>query len=64
MQMAGVMISTTMKPASLMEEIAVDLMWIHIGAQNVCVLKEEGEARIQQHQGDGKNTEVLDAYYP
>ena len=63
MRMAIVMISTTMKPASLMEEIAVDLMWIHIGAQNVCVLKEEGDPRIQQHQGDGKNTEVLDAYY-
>ena len=42
MQMATVMMSTTMKPASLMEEIAVDLMLIQIGAQYVNALEEEG----------------------
>ena len=45
MQMATVMMLTTMKPASLMEEIAVDLMSIHSGAQNVYVLNE-GKTRI------------------
>ena len=35
------MISTTMKPASLMKDLAVDLMSIQIGAQNACVLKKE-----------------------
>ena len=43
MQMATVMMSTTMKPAFLMEEIVVDLMPIHNTAHNVNVLKEEGE---------------------
>ena len=46
MQMATVMISTTRKPAFLMEEIVVDLMSIQIGAQNVNALNE-GKARIQ-----------------
>ena len=36
-----VMMKTIMKPASLMEEIAVDLMSIHRGAQNANALKEE-----------------------
>ena len=49
MQMATVMILTTLKHAFLMEEIAVDLMSIHNGAQNVNALKEEGSARIQYH---------------
>jgi hypothetical protein len=35
------MISTTMKPASLMKDLAVDLMSIQIGAQNACVFKKE-----------------------
>ena len=37
------MISTTMKPASLMEEIAVDLMLIQLIAMCVNALKEEEE---------------------
>ena len=37
--MGIVMISTTMKLALLMEEIAVDLMSIQIGAQNVNALE-------------------------
>ena len=49
MQMATVMISTTMKPASLMEEIAVDLMSIHSGAQNAYALKEEGAVEELKH---------------
>ena len=48
MQMATVMMKTTMKPAFLMEEIAVDLMSIHNTAQNVNALNE-GKARIQYH---------------
>ena len=39
--MVTVMMKTTMKPASLMEEIAVDLMLIQIIAQYVNALKEE-----------------------
>ena len=46
MQMATVMMSTTMKPAFLMEAIVVDLMPIHNTAQNVNALNE-GKARIQ-----------------
>ena len=46
MQMATVMMKTTMKPAFLMEEIAVDLMSTHNTAQNASVLNE-GKARIQ-----------------
>ena len=49
MQMATVMTKTTMKPASLMEEIAVDLMLIQIIAMNVNVSNEKGKAKIQQH---------------
>ena len=41
MQMATVMMSTTMKPASLMEEIAVDLMLIQIIVMNACALKKK-----------------------
>jgi hypothetical protein len=39
MGMAAVMIRTTMKPACLMEEIAVDLLLIHIIAMNAYALK-------------------------
>ena len=46
MQMATVMMSTTMKPAFLMEEIVVDLMSIQIGVQNVNALNE-GKAKGQ-----------------
>jgi hypothetical protein len=41
--MGFVMISTTIKPAPMMVEIAVDPMLIYIIAQNVSALKEEGE---------------------
>ena len=41
MGMASVMMKTTMKPASLMEEIAVDLMLIQIIVMNAYVLNEE-----------------------
>ena len=41
MQMVFVMMSTTMKPASLMEEIAVVVLLIQIIAQYVNALKEE-----------------------
>ena len=44
------MMKTTMKPASLMEEIAVDLMSIQIIAQNAYALKEEeGAVEELQH---------------
>ena len=46
MGMASVMMKTTMKPAFLMVEIAVDLMSTHNTAQNANVLNE-GKARIQ-----------------
>ena len=46
--MASVMMRTTIKPASMMEEIAVDLTWIHNTAQSVNVLNEKGKARIQK----------------
>ena len=39
MQMATVMMSTTMQPAFLMEEIVVDLMSTHNTAQNANVLE-------------------------
>ena len=43
-----VMTKTTMKPAFLMEEIAVDLMLIHNSVQYVNVLKkEEGAVELQ-----------------
>ena len=48
MLMATVMISTTMKPASLMEEIAVDLMSIQIIAQYANALKQEVEGAVEQ----------------
>ena len=48
MQMATVMMSTTMKPASLMVEIAVDLMSIHNTVQSANALNK-GKARIQYH---------------
>ena len=43
MQMATVMMSTTMQPAFLMEEIVVDFMSIQIIALYVNALKEERE---------------------
>ena len=50
MRMVIVMMSTIMKPVSLMVVIAVDLMSIPIGAQNVNALKkEEGAMEEQQH---------------
>jgi hypothetical protein len=48
MGITTVMMKTTMKPAFLMEEIAVDLMLIQIIAMNVYVLNE-GKARIQYY---------------
>ena len=47
MQMATAMMSTTMKPASLMEEIAVDLMLIMKLAFIVNVLNEKGKVKIR-----------------
>ena len=49
MRMTIVMMKTTMKPASLMEEIAVDLILTHIIAIIVYVLNEKGKVKIQQH---------------
>ena len=50
MRMVIVMMSTIMKPVSLMVVIAVDLISIPIGAQNVNALKEEeGAMEEQQH---------------
>ena len=46
MEIITVMMSTTMKPASLMEEIAVDLMLMNIIAIFVNVLNEKGQGRI------------------
>ena len=46
--MATVMMSTTMKPASLMEEIAVDLMSIPLIAQCANALKQEVEGAVEQ----------------
>ena len=43
MQMAFVMMKTTMKPASLMVGTAVDPMSIQIGAQNVNALVKEDQ---------------------
>ena len=43
------MMKTTMKPASLMVEIAVDLMLIHNTAIYVNALREEEEAEDLQH---------------
>ena len=44
MGITTVMMKTIMKPAFLMEEIAVDLMSIPIIAQNVYALMVEGSA--------------------
>ena len=49
MEMATVMMSTTMKPAFLMGEIAVEVLFIHFIAQNVYVLKEE-EGAVEELQ--------------
>ena len=50
MGMVSVMMSTTMKPASLMEEIAVDLMFSAISSvQYVNALKEE-EGAVEELQ--------------
>ena len=46
--MATVMMSTTMKPASLMEEIAVDLMSIQLIAQYANALNQEVEGAVEQ----------------
>jgi hypothetical protein len=43
MGITTVMMSTTMKPASLMVGIAVEVLFIHIIAQNVYALKKEEE---------------------
>ena len=50
MQMATVMISTTMKPASLMEEIAVVVLLIQIFAHYVNALKKEEEGVVEELQ--------------
>ena len=47
MQMATVMMSTTLKPVFLMVEIVVDLMLIQHIAENVNALKEEGILELQ-----------------
>ena len=45
-----VMMKTTMKPAFLMEEIAVDGMSIHSTAQNANALEEEEEGAVEELQ--------------
>ena len=47
MGIATVMMKTTMKPAPMMEEIAVDLESINITAQNAYALKEEKEEAVE-----------------
>ena len=55
MGITTVMMKTTMKPAFLTEEIAVDQMSIHNTAQNANALEEEGAVEELQHQvGDVK----------
>ena len=50
MGITTVMTKTTMKPAFLMEEIAVDLISIHNSAQNANALNEgKSRTRIQYH---------------
>ena len=50
MEMASVMMKTTIEPAFLMEEIAVDLISIHNSAQNANALNEgKTRTRIQYH---------------
>jgi hypothetical protein len=50
MEMVPVMMSTTMKPASLMEEIAVVVLFIQIIAQYVNALKKEEEGVVEELQ--------------
>ena len=49
MGITTVMMKTTMKPAFLMEEIAVDQMSIHNTAQNANALEEEEAVEELQH---------------
>ena len=49
MGITTVMMKTTMKPAFLTEEIAVDQMSIHNTAQNANALEEEGAVEELQH---------------
>ena len=49
MGITTVMMKTTMKPAFLMEEIAVDQMSMHDTAQNANALEEEGAVEELQH---------------
>ena len=49
MGITTVMMKTTMKPAFLTEEIAVDQMSIHNAAQNANALEEEGAVEELQH---------------
>ena len=59
MQMATAMMSTTKKPASSMEEIAVDLMSKQLIAMNAYALNEEKrEARIPQHHLDDEKNKT------
>ena len=48
MRMATVTMLTIMKPASLMEEIAVDLMSIQLFAQYANALKLEVEGAVER----------------
>ena len=48
MEMASVMMKTTIEPAFLMEEIAVDLISIQNSAQNANALNE-GKSRTRIH---------------
>ena len=58
MRMGIVMISTTMKPASLMEEIAVDLMFCAVcPVQYVNALKEEKGTVEEDSQGGEESDE-------
>ena len=49
MGITTVMMKTTMKPAFLTEEIAVDQMSIHNTAQNANALEKEGAVEELQH---------------
>ena len=48
--MATVMMSTTIQPAFLMEEIVVDLMSTHNTAQNANALEKEEEGAVEELQ--------------
>ena len=48
MGITTVMMSTTMKPAFLMVGIAVEVLFIHIIAQNVYALKKEEEEEEEE----------------